>query len=507
MVDMNALERQVAGEVNRAIGPVRPVDDLAVYEAVAAATQSPKWRFRSMFSATKFVVAGVIVALFGGFLLSGVLTQQPSDDRLPPVGASASATTQAEPTDAATAEPEPTGEAVADTTTELVPGVDLVTEEVAPGIYRVLSDGVNDLTKHVWDVAVTPDGEVWVVKQRVSYAAMKGNPDQLKTLTRDARVLRLGDEKPSYKPPASATNASLRLDAYDGRPFVSVSGLKFERGWTGESWAIERRPYCEGVIAPDEACWSRYPYDVRETSTPVTRTDLADYSEEVFTRDDLGLAVGESAGYRFALGADGTIWTDIYDGVPFQFSGDPDTFVGLASYDGEGWAITEAPATGIDLVERLAVGPDGEVWVAGLDLDLDDLRGGDHRLVAARYDGDRWEVLPELDGQAGDLFWWGHWDTPGEGLDIWDMHFPADGSAWFDPVTYSDGRDIHRLQLPDSVATGDLRIGPHAAGPDGSIWAVLIDMKDPDELGCAAQPARCAGVPGLYVITPEAVAE
>jgi hypothetical protein len=37
-----------------------------------------------MFSATKFVVAGALLALFGGFLLSGVLTQQPSDDRPQP---------------------------------------------------------------------------------------------------------------------------------------------------------------------------------------------------------------------------------------------------------------------------------------------------------------------------------------------------------------------------------------------------------------------------------------
>jgi len=42
-----------------------------------------------MFSATKFVVAAVIVALFGGFLLAGVLTQQ-GEEPLPAVGASAS---------------------------------------------------------------------------------------------------------------------------------------------------------------------------------------------------------------------------------------------------------------------------------------------------------------------------------------------------------------------------------------------------------------------------------
>ena len=39
----------------------------------------PARRFQTMFSATKFVVAGAIVALFGGFLLSGVLLRQPGE--------------------------------------------------------------------------------------------------------------------------------------------------------------------------------------------------------------------------------------------------------------------------------------------------------------------------------------------------------------------------------------------------------------------------------------------
>jgi hypothetical protein len=40
-------------------------------------------RFQSKFSATKFVAAGVIVALAGGFLLSGVLTTQQGDEMVP----------------------------------------------------------------------------------------------------------------------------------------------------------------------------------------------------------------------------------------------------------------------------------------------------------------------------------------------------------------------------------------------------------------------------------------
>ena len=101
MDDMNALQRQVTVELDELMGPARPVDDAAIFTAITA-TQSPKWRFQSMFSATKFVVAGAIVALFGGFLLAGVLTQ-PSEEAVPAVGASASA---------APASPPPIDEAV-----------------------------------------------------------------------------------------------------------------------------------------------------------------------------------------------------------------------------------------------------------------------------------------------------------------------------------------------------------------------------------------------------------
>jgi hypothetical protein len=68
MDDMNAFDKQLASVVLRRVGPSEPVDDAAIFTAITA-TRSPKWRFGSMFSATKFVVAGAVVALFGGFLL------------------------------------------------------------------------------------------------------------------------------------------------------------------------------------------------------------------------------------------------------------------------------------------------------------------------------------------------------------------------------------------------------------------------------------------------------
>ena len=47
---------------------------------------------------------------------------------------------------------------------DLLPGVDLVTEEVEPGVYRVLSDGVDDLSD-IPDLEVpatmASDGECW----------------------------------------------------------------------------------------------------------------------------------------------------------------------------------------------------------------------------------------------------------------------------------------------------------------------------------------------------------
>jgi len=88
MDDMTAFERQLAARLERKAGPRRAVDALAIARS-ATASRSPTGRFQTMFSATKFVVAGVIVALFGGFLLTSVMTQ-PRDDSRAPVGAQAS---------------------------------------------------------------------------------------------------------------------------------------------------------------------------------------------------------------------------------------------------------------------------------------------------------------------------------------------------------------------------------------------------------------------------------
>ena len=129
MTDMTAFERRIAEGMLHRAGPIRPVDDRAVYEAVTATNRQQRWGF-TMFSALKFIAASAIVALFGGFLLAGILTTPQGDDVLPA---------------AMTESPSPmTTEDLLLTTEDLLSG--MVTEEVEPGVRRVINDGYRDLT-------------------------------------------------------------------------------------------------------------------------------------------------------------------------------------------------------------------------------------------------------------------------------------------------------------------------------------------------------------------------
>ena len=140
-------------------------------------------RFQSMFNATKFVVAAVVVALFGGFLLAGVLTQ-PRGESVPAAGAPASASPAAstaaqlvatddalwdgrrnrgtERIDAATGEvtviPTPAETAL------LLPTDDAIWVLGSVGVYRVDRAGlsVTDSIDVAGGPAVIADGSLWL---------------------------------------------------------------------------------------------------------------------------------------------------------------------------------------------------------------------------------------------------------------------------------------------------------------------------------------------------------
>ena len=156
MDDMQAIERRSPERCCGVRVPSEPVDDLAIFEAVTAASRSHRWGF-TMFSALKLIAAGVIVALFGGFLLAGVLTSQQSDEVLP-------AAVSASPTTEATSEP--TKAPTTSVRTDILPGVALTVEEVEPGVLRVVSDGVRDTTsKDNMGVEVGRDSAVWLIQR------------------------------------------------------------------------------------------------------------------------------------------------------------------------------------------------------------------------------------------------------------------------------------------------------------------------------------------------------
>ena len=103
-----------------------------------------------MFSTTALLTTGIIVALLGGSLPDGVWTHH-SEKPSPAERASATAD---------------------DTTTpDVLPGVDLVTEEVEPGVVRVISDGHRAVSPTGIEsrVIARDDGRVWVVLNRGFY--------------------------------------------------------------------------------------------------------------------------------------------------------------------------------------------------------------------------------------------------------------------------------------------------------------------------------------------------
>lgn len=93
MDDSSAFERLLADEVQAEAGPSRPIDVAAVIRSAAA--QSPRWRFRSMFRATKVLAATAVVALFGGVLAVGQLT--PTFDQSPAAETPLAAAPRGEP--------------------------------------------------------------------------------------------------------------------------------------------------------------------------------------------------------------------------------------------------------------------------------------------------------------------------------------------------------------------------------------------------------------------------
>ena len=346
----------------------------------------------------------------------------------------------------------------------------MVTEEVEPGVWRVVSDGVRDLS-HLGDgtVDITPDGSVWLLS----------NPEGTQE-----DLFRLGQE-PVFEFPAR---------------------------WP--SWPA----YLE--VAPDGSLWAIGRVGVPDDRTHGVRTGIFSFDGDGWTmratvnQNTTALAVGPdgtvwmaAATHLMRLGDDGSLtavedWADVYDGYvsPNAVAVSPDGDVwlmgtgrdgsgdeALLRFDGERWEAIPGPPGWESRPEsrQLGFGLDGALWVNT------STQGNDGRDVGglARFDDRGWTVFTTADGVEP---WGGEvWGCIGTSKDL--LTVAPDGSFWLNGrggcgVAHWDGTTWTSYLV-------DSNIDDLAVAPDGSVWLR-------------------AGVPGwdvpgtldTYVIRPEVAA-
>ena len=342
-----------------------------------------------MFNATKFVVAGAIVALFGGFLLAGVLTQ-PSDE---PCSSRPLRHRGRHPGASACSRPCPR--------TDLLPGVDLVTEEVEPGVLLVRSDGVRELAAPhgegpftVFDLVVGHDGGVWRVgpddevfrlgdprtRQWPEEPMLIGDEDI--EIAADGTIWFANEWRPQFASPGYRVMSSEGSGWSDTHAMVSASDVEIGPG--GSVWAhggglvhllepdgSSAWPAPGGVgvasqffVTADGTKW------VTSTTTPAIWRDDSDWLGEEASWETVLLGFVEPGRSSIsarrtetAIGGDGTLWMTWSSTIPLGPI--------LARLDADGWSswteadgVPEVIGTGGFSGGLLRVAPDGSVWMA-----------------------------------------------------------------------------------------------------------------------------------------------
>jgi len=364
-----------------------------------------------MFSATKFVVAGVIVALAGGFLLTGVLTTQQGEEQAPAAVATAATSPM--------------------TTDDLLSRV--VTEEVAPGVLKIVSDGTShEFTDgSIKSIAFGPDGAIW----------MSG----------DHGLFQLG-EVGEY----TVSGEDLTVGP-DGRLWATLGTTiaSFADGkWTFERLDVRRVIALE--VLPDGTVWARGTTGlVRVDGETVTTYPFAEAPD---LRTDMSHGVAPS---DFASTPDGSVWLALNR----SGAGSPR----IARFDGERWEVMQPLGEGEERhAGPLAVSPDGVLWAylqGCADHDCPVAGTTRERSYLARFDGTSWTVFGETEGVqdvGARHVWAGH------------MAVASDGTVL---ATEEDGLARRRLPSLDGPAQNTwpmtidgVSVHSLSAAPDGSIW-------------------------------------
>lgn len=351
----------------------------------------------------------------------------------------------------------------------------MVVEEVQPGVFRVVNDGVRDLSPtDALDVVAGYDGSIWLLGEE--------------------GFLRLGsDGSHEWPTPIGAGFYSHVLQvAPDGTLWVTPTttrspitgvplGQEGLRSTDGETWSTQPCPrdYCRGVtVAPDGTLWAFWADDV-ECLTGVAEdceswfgylgpTGWQQLDESTSADDAFGRLIVTDAGDLYGVDC-------AWDCLLYRYG------------DGAWWQDVVA--------ELVDVGPDGTVWRGGRGF-ADGETWGVARLTDGEWAGWTSAYLPEIQHGLGldrefqvapdGNLWFSLWrsdpgaDTPtcgqvfGPGPEVVSMQ--GDGLARFDGVA------LDRF-LPGRCISMDI-------AADGSVWVVAGDEDE---------------VRDLYVITPGAV--
>jgi hypothetical protein len=404
----------------------------------------------TMFSALKFMVASVIVALFGGLVLAGLFTAQQGDETGP------SAVTESPSTM---------------TSEELLSG--MVTEEVEPGVVRVVNDGVRDIAvpRGMWGSAglsVQPNGDIWVHGETVAH--------------------RLGQ----LPEPGRPLGGSVVDVTSDGTLWVTTPRSTIA-SFDGEAWTeratLDATAWVVGIATtPDGTAWATTVDSSQcpgNTSTPSCRQALLVRMDATGTSAGHGwdeTEAGRLSVHKPMVSPDGNLWL-VDDGDATTETCSVDAF---HRYDGTAWRVIDVPE-GLSIAgpgESFGFGPDGTLWAAtGRSRSDGGCLDANHGL--ARLDESGWSVFTESEGVRP----WG-----GQGAYGMSDHLQVapDGGVW---VAGAGWDGCHGVARFDGASWMPYLEGYCVDGlditPEGTVWALA---------------AADSGSPlGLYVIDPEAM--
>lgn len=328
-------------------------------------------------------------------------------------------------------------------TTELLPGVDLVTEEVEPGVYRVVSDGVRELARpadllslRYFDEYISP-GFAYRIDARET-GGIVANADAV-WLRRPEGIIRLGESEPVWAPEAGDSTPSF-IAGPDGTLYQTKTRNVLRDGsWEKVGFPAGRlglQKVSHFLVAPDGSLWviGNNGEGGKERRRRLARRDADGWSRVKNPPVSPG-----SSGQASDWGV----------------SGDGDLYVkqgqNIKRFDGTRWETLESPGKDI---YGLDVGRDGAVWVSVTGADRDRMN---RLLLRAGADG-----------------WITH-DPGRRYLRLAENAVGDDGALWYaatgdpmisggcDGVTRTDGTTTTTF-LPG------LCIYDIAIGPEGDVW-------------------------------------